>query len=235
MMTINDQIRDEKLQYDIDIKAAEISAKSSGKLQKYEYLTGEDILPSHQQQIIEQAKFTYSHLGKAFEKQTKTIKDLGKKQVNVLKVSKPEEQTKSIEEIFPEGYDSVETKNELIKIKDYEKKVNRDNIVYYSSKELFDLKIFKTIRSFRNDIYSSKITINEADQEQSDLVEYILNFNKTRPKNKDDKKTKKNILINVRNLYYGRELVINVFKSRLFPLKSTTGKGLKILTPKQML
>ena len=142
MMTINDQIRDEKLQNDIDIKAAEISAKSSGKLQKYEYLTGEDILPSHQQQIIEQAKFTYSHLGKAFEKQTKTIKDLGKKQVNVLKVSKPEEQTKSIEEIFPEGYDSVETKNELIKIKDYEKKVNRDNIVYYSSKELFDLKIF---------------------------------------------------------------------------------------------
>ena len=49
MMTINDQIRDEKLQYDIDIKAAEISAKSSGKLQKYEYLIGEDILPSHQQ------------------------------------------------------------------------------------------------------------------------------------------------------------------------------------------
>ena len=142
MMTINDQIRDEKLQYDIDIKAAEISAKSSGKLQKYEYLTGEDILPSHQQQIIEQAKFTYSHLGKAFEKQTKTIKDLGKKQVDVLKVSKPEEQTKSIEEIFPEGYDSVEIKNELIKIKDYEKKVNRDNIVYYSSKELFDFKNF---------------------------------------------------------------------------------------------
>ena len=97
------------------------------------------------------------------------------------------------------------------------------------------LKFFKTIRSFRNDIYSRKITINEADQEQSDLVEYILNFNKTRPKNKDDKKTKKNILINVRNLYYGRELVINAFKSRLFPLKSTTGKGLKILTPKQML
>ena len=47
-------------------------------------------------------------------------------------------------------------------------------------------------------------------------------------------KKKKNILTNVRNLYYGRELVINAFMSRLFPLKSTTGKGLKILTPKQM-
>ena len=48
-MTINDQIRDDKLQYDINRKAAEISPKSSGELRKYEYLTGEDILPSNQQ------------------------------------------------------------------------------------------------------------------------------------------------------------------------------------------
>ena len=53
-MTINDQIRDEKLQYDINREAAKISALSSGKICKYEYLTGEDILPSNQQQIIEQ-------------------------------------------------------------------------------------------------------------------------------------------------------------------------------------
>ena len=74
-MTINDQIRDEILRYDIDREAVKISALSSGKLHKYEYLTGEDILPSNQQQIIEQAKFTYCPLGKAFEKQIKTIKD----------------------------------------------------------------------------------------------------------------------------------------------------------------
>ena len=77
-MTINDQIRDEKLQYDINREAAKISALSSGKIHKYEYLTGEDILPSNQQQIIGQAKFTYSTLGKAFEKQVKTIEDQGK-------------------------------------------------------------------------------------------------------------------------------------------------------------
>ena len=74
-MTINDQIRDEKLQYDINREAAKISALSSGKIHKYEYLTGEEILPSNQQQIIEQAKFTYSSLGKAFEKQIKTIEE----------------------------------------------------------------------------------------------------------------------------------------------------------------
>ena len=77
-MTLNDQIKDEKLQYDINRRAAIISALSSEKLHKCEYLTGEDILPSNQQQIIEQTKFTYSPLGKAFEKQTKTIEDHGK-------------------------------------------------------------------------------------------------------------------------------------------------------------
>ena len=74
-MTINDQIKHEKLQYDINRKAAKISALSSGKIDKYEYLTGEETLPSIQPQIIEQAKFTYSPLGKALEKQIKTIQD----------------------------------------------------------------------------------------------------------------------------------------------------------------
>ena len=78
-MAIEDQIGDEKLQYDINREAAKISVFSSGKIDKYEYLTGEEILPSNQQRIIEQATFTYSPLGKAFEKQTKTIEDQGKK------------------------------------------------------------------------------------------------------------------------------------------------------------
>ena len=58
---------------------------------KYEYLTGEEILPSNQQQIIEQAKFTYSPLGKAFEKQIKTVIDQGKKQIDALADIKPKE------------------------------------------------------------------------------------------------------------------------------------------------
>ena len=78
-MIINDHIRDEKRQYDINREAAKISALSSGKIHKFEYLTGEYIIPSDQQQIIEQAKFTYSPLGKAFEKQIKTVEDQGQK------------------------------------------------------------------------------------------------------------------------------------------------------------
>ena len=107
-------------------------------------------------------------------------------------------------------------------------------MIYHSSKEPLDFRMFKTIRSFGDDIYSSKITINEADQEQSNLAEYILNFNnKTRPKYKDhEKNKKKNVRNSAQNLYNGRELVINAFKSGLFSLKSTAGTGLKVLTAK---
>ena len=90
-MTINDQIKDEKLQYNTNREAAKISALSSGKLYKYEYLTGEDILPSNQQQTIKQAKSTHSHLGKAFDKQIKTINDQGNKQFDALESLKPKE------------------------------------------------------------------------------------------------------------------------------------------------
>ena len=92
------EIRVEKIQYDINRKAANISALSSGKIHKYEYLTGEYILPSNQQQIIEQTKFIYSSLGKFFEKQIKTIEDQGKKQVDALENLKLKKETKPIED-----------------------------------------------------------------------------------------------------------------------------------------
>ena len=74
-MTFDDQIKDEKIQYDVDKEAAKISTLSSGKIDKYEYLAGEETLPYNQKQNIEQVKFTYSPLGNAFVKQTKTIED----------------------------------------------------------------------------------------------------------------------------------------------------------------
>ena len=75
IMTIDDKIRDEKLQYDIKREAAKLSALSSGKIDKYDFRTGEEILPLDQRRVIEQAKFAYSPLGKAFGKQTKTIEE----------------------------------------------------------------------------------------------------------------------------------------------------------------
>ena len=84
-MLIDGKIIDEKLQYDINREAVKISALSSGKNDKYEYLTGGEILPPSQRRVIEQAKFNYSPLGKVFEKQRKTTIDQGEKQIKAIR------------------------------------------------------------------------------------------------------------------------------------------------------
>ena len=150
-MTIEDQIKDEKLQYYINREAAKISALSSGKLDKYEYLTGEEILPSNQQQIIQQAKFTYSPLGKAFEKQTKTIEDQGKKQVVVLESLKvPDKKLTSIKDFIPTENLNPEIINEIKRIEEIEKNVDRNKMVYKGTNKTYDFRNFKTIRAFGN-------------------------------------------------------------------------------------
>ena len=127
-MTIEDQIKDETLQYDINREAAKISALSSGKIDKYEYLNGEEILPLNQQQMIEKAKSTYSPLGKAFEKQIKTIEDQGKKQIEALEILKPKE-TKPIEE-KPYEYSSYFL-NGLAKIRESNEPIDYNDLIYY--------------------------------------------------------------------------------------------------------
>ena len=113
-MTIEDQIKDEKLKYDINREAAKISALSSGKLDKYEYLTGEEVLPSNQQQIIQHAKFTYSPLGRALEKQRKTIEDQRKKQVVALESLKDSnKKLPSIKDFIPMENLNPEIINEI--------------------------------------------------------------------------------------------------------------------------
>ena len=170
-MTIENQIKDEKLQYDINREAAEISALSSGKIDKYEYLTGEEILPSNQQQIIEQAKFTYSPLGKAFEKQTKTIEDQGKKQVDALK---------SLESLKPKEIKSKETKpidydgyyiNKMAEIRDQSEKIDFNNLIYIfkgkTAPTIFfgfkgSLHIFKSI-------YDGDIALEDVEKDKKNL------------------------------------------------------------------
>ena len=78
-MAIDDKIRDKKSQYDINRDVAKISALSPSKIDKYEYLTGEEILPSNQSRMIKKTKYTYSTLRKAFEKQIKAIEVPGRK------------------------------------------------------------------------------------------------------------------------------------------------------------
>ena len=106
-MTIDKKIRDEKLQHDINKKAAKISKLPACKIDIYEYLRDEGILPSDHSQIIEQTEFTYNPLWKAFEKQTKTIEDQGDKQTNALESLKNEYQDEDEVEIENIDYDEV--------------------------------------------------------------------------------------------------------------------------------
>ena len=109
-MAINDTTRGEILHHDINIEAAKISALSSGKTDKYELLADEEILPPNQRRLIEKGKFSYCLLGKAFEKQTKTIEEQRKKQVEALEVLDPEnnQKLKSIEGVFLNEMRNVE-------------------------------------------------------------------------------------------------------------------------------
>ena len=169
------------MQYDIKREAAKISALSSGKLHKYEYLTGEDILPSNQQQIIEQIKFTDSPLGEAFEKQTKTIKDHGKKQVEALENLKPIERSKA----KTDG-ESLEQKEEIYN-KLLDKKLDEiqelnKNIDYKYLNYIFTTKASGSINFIRykgpfslfKNIRDGDISLEMAEEDQKKLKENLV-------------------------------------------------------------
>ena len=248
-MTIEDQIKDEKLQYDINREAAKILALSSGKLDKYEYLTGEEILLSNQQQIIQQAKFTYSRLGKAFEKQTKTIEDQGEKQVVTLESLKDSDKKLTpIKDFIPIENLNPEIINEIKRIEEIEKQVDRNKMVYKGSNKTYDFRSFKTICAFGNEIRNNIIGLDTANTEQASLLSYISDFMETKPRDPEKRKLRSDVLNSVTGLVKGREMVLNAFKREIFQVskESQEGEGesktskankserIKILTPNQM-
>ena len=176
-MAINDKIKNEKLQYDINREAAKISALISGKIDKYEYLTGEEILPSEQSRIIKQAKFTYSPLGRAFAKQIKTIEDQRKKQIKALedhgkqlvKYNDEKSLTDSEQKMFSTRSTQIfdELANERMKkIQDLSKQVDFNNLTYhYKAKILSKNYIaFKGPLNFYNTIREGHITLEKAEE-----------------------------------------------------------------------
>ena len=114
-----------KTKYDINRKAAKILALSSGKIDKYKYLTGKEILPSDLSIMIEQANFNHSSLGKALEKQTKAIYDQRRKQIDALRVLKPDTQQLTFRDAILEDQLNGETKNEIERTKEILKMKSR--------------------------------------------------------------------------------------------------------------
>ena len=241
-MTIEDQIRDEKLQYDINRQAAKISALSSGKTDKYEYLTGEEILPSNQQQIIEQAKFTYCPLGKAFEKQIKTIEDQGKKQVKAIQdkqlVNNNDYKDRSLlskeRKIFKDIYNK-----KLDKIEELDNKIDYNNLKYVvvNSGKTYDFSTLKDPISLLEAIKKGTITLQEAKNTQQDYLKH-LNIIRKGNKNTEQKETLENINVHFNAINTAMKFVED-YGSMLLGVKKLAreqeGTGLKILTPNQML
>ena len=179
-MTIEDQIKDEKLQYDINREAAKISALSSGKIDKYEYLTGEEILPSNQQQIIQQVKFNYSPLGKAIEKQIKAIEDQGKKQVKSIQVNK------QIANINDDDYKD----KKLDKIEKLNNKIDYNNLNYVvaGTGDKYSFDDLDDPLTFLNNIKKGKISMDKAMEQQYNFRKY-LNLIRIGNKNDNQKRT----------------------------------------------
>ena len=162
-MTIDNKIKNEILQYDLNREVAKILALSSGKIDNIE------ILPSDQSRTIKLAKFTYSPLSKAFEKQIKANEEQGKKQVEALEVLKPITQKLTIEHAIPKHTLSEETITELNEIKEIEK-AKYSNIIKQINMHI----IYRTISTFGRDIDNGTITQKEADEDQSNLLVEIL-------------------------------------------------------------
>ena len=184
-MTVTDQIKilDRKItqneaQYDLDRKAAEISALSSNNLGKYEYLTGEDLdlKPS----TVERTKFEYSSLGKIFNKSS----DEKDKKEGILK--RLENITDKNEELL-NSFSSTKKFNKALKINNQSK-----NLIYNTQRSFAKFKIIDDINELSLDSMHKK------------LENFHKKFNKLKnviPRTKENKRLKNKVLINVGNLY----------------------------------
>ena len=256
-MITEDQIKDEKLQYDVNREAATLSALSSGKLDKYEFLTGEEILPSNQQQIIQQAKFNYSPLGKAIEKQRKTIEDQGEKQVKaiqdkqIVNINKDDYKDKLLLAKEREIFKDICNKR-LDKIEKMNNEIDYDDLDYVVLSSDMEYKFFveKDPISLLNAIKKGEMSLEEAKNRRKDYLKY-LNIIRKGNKNYMQKRTISNIEnhFNARNsaIKFIKDYGSMILEAKRLAKEDQNGEGanemsrvnaserLKILTPNQML
>ena len=245
-MTVTDQIKilDRKIkqievQCDLDKEAAKISALSSNNLNKYEYLTIEDLglKPS----TVEQAKFEYSPLGKIFnkglneedrkeglfkrikniegknEEQLKAIEDQGKIQLDELKniniSSKP---LKTIS-VFSTISDKVKKLMENIKVIDDWLETAQLICTKTDGKTKYEFNKFMLPLKFASKVYSRNLTLQKAIDDQQDLDILINKLNNNyNPTSKIKIKEKDDTLNSAKKLFFVREEIINAFKKAIF-------------------
>ena len=162
-----------------------------------------------------------------------------KKQVLALESLKDsDKKLTQIKDFIPIENLNPEIINEIKRIKELEKKVDRNRMVYEGTNITYDFRKFKTIHAFGNEIRNNVIDMDTANEKQNELLEYIDRLRSgTKPNNPESKILKKYVLDSAKALLEGREMVFKAFESGIFQKseESQKGEGLKILTPNQML
>ena len=217
---LDDKIKANKAQYELDGEAVKISALSSSELEKYEYLTGEDL--RYKPDVIQKSKFEYSPTSQVFKKGLNTDdkkEGLLKRLKNIEdKTDKPLEENKdlgvtSIEEL------SQEAKNILELLNSQEKLINYKKLNFRGGNNIdYDFSKYRSLKKLFRAICYRKVTIEEAErvQEEFDAIIGALNVYDARKLKYKEGKTK--LLINAKKFYDGREMIVNAFKNGILPL-----------------
>ena len=168
---LNRKMKQNESQYDLGRKAAKISALSSNNLDKYEYLTGEDL--GLKTSTVEQAKFEYSPLGKIFNK---GLSEDDKKEGLLKRLKNIEDKNKVKNKDIKEVTDFVDQPlsseaNELIEeIKTIQKNVNNRKLKFKGGNmKDYDFSDYKTVKELFRDLYHRNITIDEAERKQDEF------------------------------------------------------------------
>ena len=212
---------------------------SSGQLEKYEYLSGEDL--GYKPDVIQKAKFEYSPLGKVFnkgldendkkegllkrlknfegknEQQLDAIKDHGNKQLQILakKINQP---GKFGRVSFRNKLDS-NAKEIYGEIKEHDKKIDYTKFVCIgsSAKHHYNFTIFLDLRTFAESLYNGSLSLKDAKNKQRNMEFEIDRLTSYGP-GRNIRSQKDKVLSNARELYKGRKTIIMAFENGAFPL-----------------
>ena len=231
-MTVTDQILERKIlkneaQYDLGRKPAKISALSSNNLEKYEYLTGEDLglKPS----TVEKAKFEYSTLGEIFNKEldkdedkkegllkrSKNIEDKNEKLLEVKK--KTAENIKEVTDFIGQPL-NFEAKELIEEVKVTQKDVDYRKLKIRGGNNVgYDFSNYKTFEELFRDLYYKKTAIDEVERKQDKFNGILGVLENYTPRNNMYAEAKNKLLNNAKKFYEGREKITEGFKNGVFP------------------
>ena len=198
---LDDKIKANKAQYYLDREGAEISALSSGELEKYEYLPGEDL--GYKPDVIQKGKFEYSPLGKRIsldesdkkegllkkvkniegknEQQLEAIKDQGKKQSQIL--AKKKDQVNDFKNMFFRNKLNSEAKKAYDEIRGQSRKIDYTILVCIGSgNHQYNFTIFLDLKTFAESLCSSSLSLKVAKLKQRNMEHEIKRLEDYYPK-----------------------------------------------------